>query len=537
VEGIAVTVDTYEDTKRILLGKYGDVNRIIQAHLDFLENLPPVLSATPEELNFTYIECHRHIQALRALGEDVNSYGRVLAPKILRAFLSDICQKWIVYVKRLSLLEGDILKLLVFLGEEVDGALVAQKICGESIGNTGYIPSAAALHVSSKQPKFGQKGRNKAEPFCVFCEAKGHWAQDCKRVTTVTERHEKLKSTHRSFLCLNRGHNAGACNRRGKVMCTKCRGAHHRSICTEADTNAQPLNPPPTTVGKIDVAPSNFTYLQTARVEVTGPNGVSKTTRCVLDGGSQSSFVSKSLIDALKLDVVGRRDLAISAFESSPVTCSPRRLVRMELKSIWSGFSISITAYESAYEFLPQPSVPLTVAARATASELQLADPRGNEDLPIEILIGGDYYWTIVKDSPLRHLSPSTVLLPSSFGWIMSERRTGISTNVISVQFLQAENQTLWPDAEVKRFSELETIGIAAHQDRGWGSKDSSILQAFHDSFRTEANRRVVSLPKKKNVTIPTNRQNAMARFRSLEARLERIRTYVPFTIPTCWIT
>jgi hypothetical protein len=69
----------------------------------------------------------------------------------------------------------------------------------------------------------------------------------------------------------------------------------------------------------------------------------------------------------------------------------------MELKSIWSGFSTSITAYESAYEFIPQPSVPLTVAARAPTSELQLADPRGNEELPIEILIGGDYYWTIVK--------------------------------------------------------------------------------------------------------------------------------------------
>jgi hypothetical protein len=64
VEGIAVTVNTYEDNKRILLAKYGDRNRIIQAHLDFLENVPSVLSATPKELNFNYIQCHRRIQAL-----------------------------------------------------------------------------------------------------------------------------------------------------------------------------------------------------------------------------------------------------------------------------------------------------------------------------------------------------------------------------------------------------------------------------------------------------------------------------------------
>jgi hypothetical protein len=193
----------------------------------------------------------------------------------------------------------------------------------------------------------------------------------------------------------------------------------------------------------------------------------------------------------------------------------------MKLKSIWPGFSTYITAYESAYEFLPQPSVPLTVVTGASTLELQLADPRGNEDLPIEILIGADYYWTIMKDSPLRRLSPSTVLLPSNFGWIMSGRRAGISTHVIAVHFLHAENQSLWPGAEVKRFWDLETIGITAHQDREWDSKDSSILQAFHDSFRTEANRRVVSLPRK-DVTIPTNRQNAMVRFRSLEARLRK---------------
>jgi hypothetical protein len=42
-----------------------------------------------------------------------------------------------------------------FLGEEVDGALLSQKIHGESIGNAGYIPSAATLHVSSNRPKLG----------------------------------------------------------------------------------------------------------------------------------------------------------------------------------------------------------------------------------------------------------------------------------------------------------------------------------------------------------------------------------------------
>ena len=158
------------------------MNSIIQAHLDFLEGLPPVKSATSDEMNNTFIECNSRIQALRALGECVNSYGRMLIHKILRAFPPEICQRWIVHVKRQGLSEGDILKLMEFLGEEVDGALTAQKIRGESLYHLNYIPSAAALQVNSKQPKL--KDRHTGDPFCVFCESEGHWAQDCKRVTS-----------------------------------------------------------------------------------------------------------------------------------------------------------------------------------------------------------------------------------------------------------------------------------------------------------------------------------------------------------------
>jgi hypothetical protein len=71
VEGIAGLADTYE-TKRIPLSRYGDKNRIIEAHLDYLEHIQPIQCPTPDALNSAFIECHRRIQALRALGEDVN---------------------------------------------------------------------------------------------------------------------------------------------------------------------------------------------------------------------------------------------------------------------------------------------------------------------------------------------------------------------------------------------------------------------------------------------------------------------------------
>jgi hypothetical protein len=219
---------------------------------------------------------------------------------------------------------------------EVDGALTAQKIRGEALDDSSYIPSAAALHVQSRQTRQGRKDKYTGDPFCVFCDSKGHWAQECRKVTRVSERKDKLKSAQRCFLCLNRGHTARVCNRRGRASCTRCKGSHHRSICEETRTAPTPTRENTlTTVGKIDVVSPNFTYLQTARVWVVGPTGRSKLTRCVLDGGSQSSFIAKTLIDDLKLEVVDCRDLLVSAFESRSAESSPRRIVRFCAKSVW----------------------------------------------------------------------------------------------------------------------------------------------------------------------------------------------------------
>jgi hypothetical protein len=89
----------------------------------------------------------------------LNGYGRVLVPKILRGFPTEFFRRWIVHAKCQGLSEGNILTLMEFLSEEVDGAFIEQKIRGESTDTPGNTPSAAAHHVSSNQIRAGWKGR------------------------------------------------------------------------------------------------------------------------------------------------------------------------------------------------------------------------------------------------------------------------------------------------------------------------------------------------------------------------------------------
>jgi hypothetical protein len=158
-----------------------------------------------------------------------------------------------------------------FLGEEVDGALTAQKIRGETSPASSFAPTAATLHVRSKSGSTTRKSRSSVEPFCVFCERNGHWAEDCKAVTDVKERVEKLKFANRCFLCLNRGHHTHACSKRGKVSCSKCKKVHHRSVCTEKETTTSGASPTTTaSVGRVDTSSPVFIYVETARVWVKG---------------------------------------------------------------------------------------------------------------------------------------------------------------------------------------------------------------------------------------------------------------------------
>jgi hypothetical protein len=82
VEGIPVSASTYEDTKRILHARYGDQNRIIQEHLDYLEDVTPITTITHEALNTMFIECNGLVQALQADMEKTDRDPTMMQPSV-----------------------------------------------------------------------------------------------------------------------------------------------------------------------------------------------------------------------------------------------------------------------------------------------------------------------------------------------------------------------------------------------------------------------------------------------------------------------
>ncbi|PSN40057.1 hypothetical protein C0J52_22388 [Blattella germanica] len=252
VEGITVIADTYKETIKILQSCYRDKNRIIQAHLDYLQDIRSI-----------------HVIALRALGEEVNAYERVPALKVLQEFSENICRQYITYVKRQNISEGDICKLMKLLGEE--------KICGTTSFPVVHI---LWLPYTSIQDQIKDHDRQAAyQSLSVFS-------------LNPTSNH--------CFLYLNRGLSAKDCTKILKGVKLSLSPAKYRTIDKFALTSKLQRTPPHI----IEIPTSNYTYLQTAHLWVTEPTGLRKLTCCMMDGGSLSSFINSSLEDELKLEVV-----------------------------------------------------------------------------------------------------------------------------------------------------------------------------------------------------------------------------------------
>ena len=124
----------------------------------------------------------------------------------------------------------------------------------------------------------------------------------------------------------------------------------------------------------------------------------------------------------------------------------------------------------------------------------------------------------IIKDASTIRLSSSLVLLPTNFGWILTGNRKGITAKEIMVNHINLEHQ----DNDLRRFWEIETIGITPNQQKPLTAGDSQVLQVFRDSYCIEHGRRVVRLPKKNMCDLSLIRDTTERRFRTLQKRLRQ---------------
>ena len=189
------------------------------------------------------------------------------------------------------------------------------------------------------------------------------------------------------------------------MKCFKWQGLHHVAICNCSD---QPLTGQAQGENILSVSTSMYVdqskrsvLLQTVTADVLHPDndGCFRCIRLVFDSCSQRYYITKNLKTELLLPVINRDSLFIKTFGQSNARLRSCEIVQVGIKTAYEA-TVYIQAYvvPVTYGPLTQHPIELAQCRYEHLRGLPLAHRADARDQAVNLLIGADYYWSLVED-------------------------------------------------------------------------------------------------------------------------------------------
>lgn len=262
----------------------------------------------------------------------------------------------------------------------------------------------------------------------------------------------------------------------------------------------------------MSTAVANQVLLSTAMVKIVNPETKQcLEARCLLDCGSQSSFITKSLKDRLGIQGQAVRSLTVAGINN--ISIDALENCKFELVSCISSFTKQVYALVIPSITGNLPSTEVDASEINIPQNIKLADTRFNYPATVDVLIGADLFWDIINPEKLAmgHNQPS--LQNSQLGWLVVGP-VMCPTNKVYCNFSQDVSTTL------KKFWELEELPA----DKKYTDEEEQCEAHFRENtYRTEEGRFCVKLPFKIHPEqLGDSYKMSRSRFDNLERRFER---------------
>ncbi|KAL0821872.1 hypothetical protein ABMA28_005274 [Loxostege sticticalis] len=413
--------------------------------------------------------------------------------------------------------------------------------------------------LSSNIPPYKQGDRTHLT--CLLCHAQ-HTLTKCSKFLnlSVSDRFSFIQKKNICFNCLHLGHNVSQC--KSNFSCRNCQKRHHTLIhfdknivgvnksADPSSGNSQSFSLPPTaecnnvvpscstdtqlamtstrdnvvgcsnTASNASNVRTSTVLLSTALVDVYDNNQKLSTVRCLIDTGSQATFISEACAQRLgisrkrvnNLPVYGINDNK-PVYPKGVVSCfiSPRNQ---------SQPSIQVEALILPKLITTQmPTCQLPNTGWSHIQNLTLADPSFHTPQPVEMLLGADILPHILLHNTITGLPGSPIAMNSIFGYLLLGKLEFNSSIEVSLP-VQVCHSSVNDDFDLQRFWELETIS-----EQKSLTPDELLCESIFENTHTrnECGRYVVALPFKPDAPpLGESRDIAISRFRKLEYKLER---------------
>jgi len=177
--------------------------------------------------------------------------------------------------------------------------------------STVVYRSSTASRRESPAPRVKYDGVRDVPKFCKFCSTQGHNMISCQRYGSYDSRKRRCQELKLCSKCSNHRHIAVDCTKPLNFPCLSCQSFNHISaLCDKA-------TPKVSSNFCVNSSDSGKTFLlPLIKLEIGAGKNKTKV-RCLLDTGSQRSYLSSSVMRRLNLKLDNKTELLVNTFIDS----------------------------------------------------------------------------------------------------------------------------------------------------------------------------------------------------------------------------
>lgn len=520
IKHIPTSDSNYVEAWERLENRYDRVHLIVQSYIQAFLSLPSIHAGNVQMLRKLSDGADEVIRGLNA----IDQAGR--DPWIIYLLLNkvdyDTKQAWAAEVGARN--DCTVAELLIFLQSRCDALESCQSLI-RPVASRSKLQGQVKSHFAAPPDAFPDN-----KPKCPKCEG-DHILPQCSQFVSldIDSRRSFVKRKALCFNCLRSGHSCNNC--RSTFRCRVCKSRHHSLVHSSAsdavpvssisdnrssDSPASSHHSTPKPVvnnHSLELGHRKQTILPTLLAKAQDNQGKFVNCRVLLDSGSQVSFIAESFAQVLGLRRKHARIpiLGLSTTEAGYT----KGCISLQLHSRCNSSSLSVDAFILRKLTSNLPSQRVEISSWPQISNLELADPCFNQPSPIDVLLGADKLWGILKGEQIQGPLGTPVAQNTSFGWVISgEVFDPSQSNPFS-----SLHSTIDVDLLLQRFWELEDV--TPSKDQCFNEDQAEIH--FRRSFsRSSEGKYIVKLPfKHPSPNFGNSLKFAVSRLNSMERRFK----------------
>ncbi|XP_055714786.1 uncharacterized protein LOC129808906 [Phlebotomus papatasi] len=544
ISHLEITNENYAAAWATVKKQFDNKPSIIAAHMDCFMNQQPLKAATAAGVKKLQMTSSSTLQSLSALG----------VPQSDPWMIHIVCNKLDSETRSLWFRESagqqsswDFFEeFLIKRGREL-----------EMTGSSNHVKPLNSFKSSAKptnsdsKPKVASNIVSQGTTQCPICKKGLHKIYRCKAfdAMAVSKRREIVDSLKICRNCLSDTHDVSQCS---YPTCKLCSQQHNRMLhegnfvqrdskripstetpsSTQKKTSIQSTQTDTEVISSHPVASSDTcdkiprVLLATAVVQVEDSFGKFQLCRVLLDSGSQVNLISNNLCQRLRMKPSPANILVEGVGGGNN---SVKQRLNLNIMPLFGDSldNLSVDCLVLKKVTSNQPNWSISHSDIQIPEHLHLADPHWYKNSPIDMLIGAQHFWDILKSGVVELGNDLPSLRETLFGWVIvgavpppspSLDKVPSSLSLEKVTCQVASHATL--DFDLSRFFEIEDVPA----DKPGNSDHLAVESLFLTTTkRSPEGRYIVHLPfNKDSNSLENNMSAACRRFHNLERRLNK---------------